>query len=186
MSSPSFEDLDQTLARAEVEFGAAEVHGLLCGLISAQGRVDPGQLQREVLGPQAGGVTAALPELEEQLTRLRGLVLSQLAGGDLAFAPLLPEADEALGRRTSELGAWCRGYLYGLGLAGLPEPARLSTEARELLADLAEIGRGEFETHEGDEADESAYAEILEYVRMGAILLHDELQPEPPPSSRQH
>ena len=37
---PDYFELEQTLGRAEAVAGAAEVHGLLCGLLCAAGRLE--------------------------------------------------------------------------------------------------------------------------------------------------
>ena len=50
----------------------------------------------------------------------------------------------------------------------------LSDDAREVVSDLAEFTRIEPE-EEDSEAAERALAEIAEYVRMGVLLIYEEL-----------
>ena len=57
-----------------------------------------------------------------------------LGDGSMTFQPLLPSDDASIGDRTSALGEWCQGFLYGLGTgSGLPEASDLEGEAADLL-----------------------------------------------------
>jgi hypothetical protein len=48
----------------------------------------------------------------------------------------------------------------------------LPPEAQEFLDDLGNIAFVGFDSEAADEADETAYAEIVEYIRVGVMLLH--------------
>jgi uncharacterized protein YgfB (UPF0149 family) len=81
------------------------------------------------------------------------------------------------------LSQWCQGFLYGFGTGqanGMtPKEEDLPTNVNEILNDLTHIGRASVEI-EGDadnESEEEAYAEVVEYVRVGVQLIHDELIP---------
>ena len=82
----------------------------------------------------------------------------------------LPGADALLAERSGALFAWCRGFLGGFGLAAGPQPP-LSEESREALSDLARLAAATAQ-EEGDQDDEDALAEIEEFVRVAALLLH--------------
>jgi len=103
---------------------------------------------------------------------------SQALGGEsMDFAPLLPDDDQPLAGRTSALAQWCQGFLYGLGTGRLNSIAELPGEVGEIVHDLAEIGRAAPGEDEPTEADEHAYADLVEFVRVGVQLIYDELQP---------
>ena len=55
----------------------------------------------------------------------------------------------------------------------------------ELLDDLAEIARVDFEVGEPDEEEQAAFAEVVEYVRVGVLLINEELQPSKAPPQLQ-
>ena len=104
--------------------------------------------------------------------------VAQYDDEDFAFALWLPDDDEPLEERTVALARWCSGFLAGLGSGGQLEA--LSEEAREAIGDLQEIARAEL-TAPGsagsqNEEDESAYAEIVEYVRVVALVLHEDFR----------
>ena len=95
----------------------------------------------------------------------------------MGFELLLPEEDESLYARVTALQQWCSGFILGMGMAGVKDNNSLPQDSRELLADITEIGvEGEFDL-EDEEQSEEAYAEISEYVRMGILLINEELQP---------
>jgi uncharacterized protein YgfB (UPF0149 family) len=50
----------------------------------------------------------------------------------------------------------------------------LPDELREILADFSEIGRAGVAEEEAEEVGESAYAELVEYVRVGVQIVFDE------------
>ncbi len=85
------------------------------------------------------------------------------------------------------LGGWCAGFLYALGLAGEDSYGRLSSEAREFVRDLTEISRIDAGV-EGDEQEEAAYTEVLEYVRVGVLMVYEDLRQsrQPPGADRLH
>jgi uncharacterized protein YgfB (UPF0149 family) len=87
----------------------------------------------------------------------------------------LPDDDAPLVERAMALSQWCQGFLYGFGIGGAVPRDRLSGEVEEVLRDLTHIGQASVETGADAEEEEQAYAEIVEYVRAGVQLIHDEL-----------
>lgn len=167
-------ELDRLLRRTGAMVDAAECHGSLCGTLCAPAG-DPGSwLERLLEGTDAPG------DVRAALTRLVADTRRQLRDGDLSFSPLLPDDAERLADRVAALGEWCEGFLFGLGNAGLRDFDRLPPDAQEVVRDLVEIARVGVPTDEGA-GNEEAYAELVEYLRVGVHLLHDELHPGPAP-----
>ena len=101
-----------------------------------------------------------------------------LGQGDMSFAPLLPPDDWLLEIRAQALADWCAGFMRGLGEAADVRPAAevLDGEVRgEIMEDLAEIARLTVGEDETDVEAESAYTELVEFVRVSVQLLFDEL-----------
>lgn len=159
--------------------GLAECHGVLCGMICSEngGSVSDylGYLKSRQLTIEPGtGLHAILLEAADS-TRL------QLDDDELGFYLWLPDDDEDLGQRTDALAQWCTGFLAGFALNGaVPE---LSAEAAEALEDVRQIAAAAYADRDdvepegaADEADEQAFCEIVEYVRVVALLLREELR----------
>ena len=176
MSSTPFTDLRDTLARAGTVCGPAECHGTVCGALCA-GVDGSGEWLTHLLDEASGG-DEGLKACRRELMALRDLSRGLLQSGTLEFAPLLPDDEEGLAERTAALGEWCQGFLYGMGLAGERlQLDALPDEAGEVLRDMGQIAQAGFEGGAEDEEDEAAYAEIVEYVRVGVQLIYEELQP---------
>ena len=174
MTEPlDFDALAETLA-GSTEL-AAEFHGALCGALCVHAAKDV-DLLRLVETAEGGPLAAALrPSLERLCTE----TLEALADDSMRFAPLLPDDDTALVPRTHALAAWCQGFLFGLSSKGGLDLARCTEDLREVVRDFTELTRAAV----GDESDlnieETAYAELVEYVRVGAQLVFMELHPRP-------
>jgi len=188
MPANVFQDLDETLRRAGAACDAAESHGILCGALCA-GLDGDGPWIDHILD-EASGSAEAQRACREDLSALRDSTHALLAGGSLEFVPLLPDDETGLADRTDALGEWCQGFLFGMGLAGARiKPAELSEETNEVLKDLGQIAQAGFEGDEDSDEDETAYAEVVEYVKVGVQLLYEELQAPSaiaPPSDTVH
>lgn len=177
---PDYDDLTVRLGSCGDGLSAAEGHGLLCGLLCSHPNMDREEWARRLL---SGGWEAQAPihvtasEEDWEIARtLYDVTVAQLEDPELNFALLLPDEDVVLLERSVALGEWCEGFLYGLSLGGVKDFSVFSEETREFAEDLVEISRLEQEADESEE-NESAMFDIIEYVRMGVIMMHDELAP---------
>jgi len=109
----------------------------------------------------------------EVLVQLQGEIADSLQDTELGFQPLLPDDEVPVADRTLALGQWCGGFLAGFGLAGRFQEADLSEDLRELLTDLGKIASLD-EDIPDDEDNETDLVEIVEYVRMSALLIFTE------------
>lgn len=163
-------ELSRVIQTLRIGMGASDLHGSLTGYLCAGGRADadtwPAALEIEL--------DAKAPAADvEALRRLYRSCRTQLADPDLGFEPLLPESGAPVERRADALVEWCRGFLGGVGLSGQP-PRALSPDATEVLSDINRIASSHFD-YDNEEEDESALSEVLEFVRVGVLLLHSEL-----------
>ena len=143
----------------------SELHGSLCGYLCGGGRCDARDwIERLALEADRAPVSG------DALDDLRAATTAQLADDDFGFELLLPLDDAPLAERGDAMIAWCRGFLGGFGLAA-PESARFSEAAAEALQDIGNIAASDLSYEESD-ADEDALAEIVEFVRVAALLLH--------------
>src|SRR6266480_5553812 len=86
---------------------------------------------------------------------------------DMEFELLLPEDGQSIDARTAALAEWCQGFLYGLGAGAIPDAGGLPGEVGEIVRDFAEIARADVDARQAEESNESAYAELVEFVRVG-------------------
>jgi len=171
-----YQDIAEALRRASIPVDAADCHGLLCGLICAAGFADQKIWVAEIF--EAYNPKDLLQaEAYRLLQRLYEETLVRLNSPELDFELLLPDDEDPLRDRTESLVNCCCGFLSGLGLGGLPAQDQLSDEVAELLEDLSQISRVDFDLDNPDEEEQVAFEEVMEYVRVGVLFVHDELQP---------
>lgn len=173
--SPSHEALAATLQHIGLGEEASEYHGALCGALCVREPRDVDVLHViEPARPAAGG-----GQVRGALERLRAETFEALCDEAMSFEPLLPDDEAALVPRVQALAAWCQGFLYGLASKPGLDLERCSADLREIVRDFTELTQAAV----GDEADsnieESAYTELVEYVRVGAQLVFMELHPRP-------
>ncbi len=152
---------------------AAEAHGLLAGLLCMDAGVDREFWLNLVFGPEAEVSNAG--ELAPW-TRLFEATRRQLDDFDFSFTLLLPDDDNPLEERADALGEWCRGFLLGLGYGS--KDSNWPGECTELLQDFVEITR--LDPAASGEADEAAFEELAEYVRVGVQVIQGELRSRTP------
>lgn len=168
-----FETLDETLKGVGLLVGAAEAHGMLCGLLCSQAEVKMEVWLAHLVGEEEPG-DLSLDASEAALRQLYEETLQQFSDLGYGLRLLLPEDEEPLTVRSEALADWCQGFLFGLALGKDNPLERLTGDAAEVSQDLSEIaGLASSMVHE---EDERAYAELVEYVRMGAMLIYEELQ----------
>ena len=168
------DDLEHALACIESSLGAAEVHGQLCGVLCASTTGETAWLH-EVLG-NAREDDPSFEQCREMLLACREQTERELASEGFRLHLLLPVDGDSLHRRARALGAWCSGFLYGLGMGGADVGQALSEEAREVLEDFSEFTRMQADPG-GGETEERAFMEVLEYVRMGVLLVVAQASP---------
>jgi len=175
MTAPvAIDDVARALAAGGSAVHAAEAHGCLCGAFCARRNYLPTEWLEELMpDPDTGSVTDVIAG---PLGALYVQSRAVLADGALEFTPLLPDDDAELQQRVESLAAWCLGFLYGLGVAGTIPNKALGGDVREFLTDLAELSRAGGVGATPAEAEEEAYAELVEYLRVGVQLVYDELE----------
>jgi len=189
MNSPvAFDDVARALTDLGSAVPAAEAHGCLCGALCARRHYPAAQWLEELL-PEPD-VESAAASLEGPLGALYVGTRAVLTERDMEFAPLLPEDELPLPERVESLAAWCGGFLYGFGASG-SAPAAREGEVVEILADLAEISRVGAVGAATTEVEEEAYAELVEFLRVGVQLIFDQLEAtraeqQPPPAASRH
>jgi yecA family protein len=176
--SVEYAQLSDTLAEVGTQVSAAEAHGMLSGMATAPGEPDKAAWIAQVLADTQPRGEAA----KAMLTALVGLydqTLKALDDAELDFQLLLPADSAPLDERARALGQWCSGFLVGVGLSGLKQDTPLAQEVSEALRDLGAISQVELEAAE-DEDNESAYAELVEYVRVAAMVVGSSLRAPAP------
>jgi len=173
---PSYSLVEDALGELGTSPGVTEAHGSLCGLACVLGgRAGPAWVASLLT---ADGAAEAGAETADLLGALAEASCAALSEGAMAFTLLLPPDERPLAERTEALGAWCTGFMEGLGEAAASPGARAALAgdtAREIIGDFAEIARATVGQAETEPEGEAAYAELVEFVRVSVQLMFEEL-----------
>ncbi len=183
MSDFDYQSVTQALQRIAIPADAAEIHGAISAILCTQGEAGREHWLETVLPelPRAIAEGDALATAATQLLNdVFNEVASELATGEFAFTLLLPDDEQDLGERVAALGHWCQGFLLGLQAGGVTSANGLAVELAEVYQDFSEISQINSSELAADDDDEEAYAELYEYLKVGAILFYEEFQQPSP------
>jgi uncharacterized protein YgfB (UPF0149 family) len=174
MATATYDDFQRVLRDARALPDPAEAHGSLAGALCSSRNYGLIEWLHEIL-PEDSPDEAALQS--SVLQNVYDSMVRSLGGNDANFEPLLPDDDAPLVERAEALSSWCQGFLYGLGSGNTADPSKVSSEAGEIIRDLTEITHVGVADDEENEENETAFAEVVEFVRVGVQLLFVELAP---------
>lgn len=165
---PSFKKITQTLEDAELYTNASETHGVLSGLVCGGVKLDDKSWQpyfNDVVNEGMG-----LPSNAQKLIEtIYGQVVNQFTDDGLGFNLLLPDDNVPLDERAEAMAQWAQGFLVGFGLVQ-QALNQASDEVQELIRDIRDISQVSLDFEQEDEESEIAFTEIVEYLRVGAML----------------
>jgi len=169
--------LDAALKRCGATWDAAQTHGLLSGRLAIAGSESGFEWLNQVLeGTDPGN--ALRSECEVMLSTLFETTYRQLSERQSEFEPLLPDDQDGTLVRTAALARWCEGFLHGLVSSerGDALKERLSGEPlADIIKDMLQITRATVDEGSDEAANEEAYVELVEYLRVAVQLTYEEL-----------
>ena len=184
MLAATYDEFERVLRDARALPEPAEAHGTLAGALCSSRNYGLIEWLREILPDDSPDDEALQSPV---LQNVYNAMVRTLVGNDSDFEPLLPDDESSLTERADALSLWCQGFLYGLGSGATPDPGEVSTEAREIIQDFTEITHVGVDAGDDNEENEAAFAEVVEFVRVGVQLLFVELAPargeEPEPGA---
>ena len=173
------ESLRPFLQKVGMSSSVPEAHGLfsgiLCGSSAAQKKqkllwvslLDLSFDEQDMLAKEAAGVVDDFYQA----------TLAGLSSGNLDFQ-LAIEEECLLTERLEDFSIWAQGFLYGIGLSHNDNFTNNSEQVQEFMQDLLQISNAEeYELSDEEEEDERALFELMEYVRVGILLVFEELNP---------
>jgi yecA family protein len=188
MSNPliqRYERWSSALELAHVMASAAELHGLIAGMLSAGVKADAKTLLPVLYDFLNDG--QALPkELAYQVQQLIDATAASLEQGDFSFSLLVPSDDDSLFERLEALVEWSQAFLVGFAVQQT-DLSLLAEDVREAIDQLTEVTRVDIHTvTDGSKDDnEEAYFLVLEHVRMMVFCCFNEVGLKVSPQSAQ-
>jgi hypothetical protein len=177
-----YEQFSNLLNQHKIVVDAAEIHGIICGMLAGGMTVDD-QSWLEALADVVNQGEAFAPELKDMIIGVYNQICQQFIEPDFALAMCLPDDAAPINERGQALMQWVQGFLLGFGLHQA-DLTKCSEDVKEALEDFSQIARMDEKMIE-DEESEQALFEVVEYVRISAMLCFNELG-KSLLSSRQH
>lgn len=177
MNTPiDYNEVADCLDRAELDLLPSEVHGIACGMLAGDNGADKIKWVKEIVpNIEAGNVLQG--DAIREMGRLFDQAQREMQDSQLRFELFLPEDDDSLATRMEALQDWCQGFILGVTMVGVKDYSVLPEDSRDLLEDFVNIGTsGDFD-FEDEQESEVAFTDISQYVRVGVLLINEELQP---------
>lgn len=169
--------LEDALRQCGSNWDASQTHGLLSGRLAIAGSDSGFDWLSQVLEGTEQADTIR-DECESMLGQLFEVTYRQLTERQSGFEPLLPSEDDGTAVCATALAHWCEGFLHGLVAThnGDELKTRLAADPlADIIRDMLQITRASADEDDDTESDDSAYTELVEYVRVAAQLVYEEL-----------
>lgn len=179
MTTPVFDwdELESILHLIGADINPGELHGTLCGMFCAHNNITQDNWYQSLVPAFAAGnggqhqATASFIQLHDETQR-------QFNDPTCDFQLLLPDQNTDIDARSRALGDWCQGFVMGMMMCGIKDFRKLPENSAEACNDIVEIARaGSGYEAEDTEEDAIALEELIEYVRVGVLLINEELHP---------
>jgi yecA family protein len=164
-----FDEIGNHLLEQGALVSPSQVHGCLCGLLSAGATFQP-EYGLDALADVLDLV--AYGELANRVMQLYTVSGAALRDEEFTFIPLLPDDEVDIVQRAEALADWCNGFLAGFAYEAASEDSASSTLSQpssEALRDIAAFAQAEVDEDETDEDAEGHYTELVEYLRVAVI-----------------
>lgn len=171
----NFEHWTTKLDQNALMASAAELHGLIAGMLSAGIPADAGQIL-PVLYDFLNDGQAVNQELKGFIDELIQETARQLADEEYGFHLMLPADDDDLTDRLDAMVEWSQAFLVGFAIQQT-DLSLVSADVRDAVEQLTEITRIDIHTH-GDSSDsenEEAYYLVLEHIRLMVLTCFNEV-----------
>lgn len=159
------------LSELDTDDSIAKAHGILCGFACVKPKIDLQDWLGEVLPNMSDKPLDQ--STHAQLAQIHNNTLLQLNDATLDFQPLIADEDYPLREQADTLIQWCQGFLVGLGLGKISVS---DEDVSAMIKDFSEISGLDTEILE-NEQNAQDLSEIIEFVRMGVLLIQETLQP---------
>ena len=173
---PDHATLARALGCARASQDASELHGGISALACVLAPAAAARLLEGLVEEYRGNADAALQALMQTCLAATTHALNAAQVDD--YVPLLPGDASPLAVQADALVGFCRGFLEGLGLAGVGAGRDLPTATAEALQAFAAIAAGPVALADTDadaDGERAALAELTDFVCIGVLLVHAEL-----------
>lgn len=167
---PGYDVVGQLLNQQGVGLTPAEMHGLISGMLCG---VNKDSSWQTLLNDLTNEGLAFSQNLADPLRQMYGVMGDALEDEGFQFQIYLPNGDAvSVFDRADALAGWVNHCLLGLGVMR-SKLDKVTGETGEAIDNLRNIARLGYDEDEDQEELGMSLEEIIEYVRVAALLRHD-------------
>lgn len=167
---PGYGAVGQLLNEQGIGLTAAEMHGLISGMLCGGENESRWQTLLHELTNEG---LAFSKNLADALREMHGAIADALEDDGFLFQLYLPDDEtKTVFDRADALSGWVNHFLLGLGVTQ-PKLDKVTGETGEAIDDLRNIAQLGYDEDDDQEELEMSLEEIIEYVRVAALLCHD-------------
>ncbi|WP_164716766.1 YecA/YgfB family protein [Cedecea lapagei] len=167
---PGYDAVGQLLNQQGVGLTPAEMHGLISGMLCGGNKDSSWQALLHDLTNEG---LAFSQNLADPLRQMHAAIGDSLEDEGFLFQLYLPDGDDvSVFDRADALSGWVNHFLLGLGVMQ-SKLDKVTGETGEAIDDLRNIAQLGYDEDEDQEELEMSLEEIIEYVRVAALLCHD-------------
>ncbi len=168
--SETVEEIANIIESEQIVTDIYHTHGSVCGLLCCGRSIDAAAWSQSLLDELNSDDGQ---DAERVLRQFFDATARELSDSQCQFQLLLADDHDGLGFRTGVLSRWVVGFLDGLIDQRINESAKFPDEIKEAIEDLSRIAEVDSDLNSPMEADETAYFELVEYVRVAAMLIFE-------------
>jgi uncharacterized protein YgfB (UPF0149 family) len=167
--APNYEQLGDSIEAARLAYSAAEIHGILSGMLCS----GSAHWQRVLLEDVDTG-NEDTQECVSELEKLFLFTAEELRSGQIPLTLMLPDEQASIAQRATAIRDWSQGFLFGFGLGGERQPHQMQGDIGEALRDFTEIARMNIEDFGELQEAEEALMQLEEYLWVASSLIWHE------------
>ena len=175
----NFEYIDKIRQKSGINIDVSECHGNISACLCTDNMTAEALLPEEIKADE-NSLSSETMQLKTAFLNLITETLEQLNDSEMSFYPLLSPDSESLTDRTLSLSSWCQGFIDGFG--DVIAQKNISNDhiqqdiIGEIIEDFSQISKLSSASVMNEGGEELAYMEVVEYVRVGAQLIFEEMK----------
>jgi uncharacterized protein YgfB (UPF0149 family) len=170
---PDYQDIVAITEHLSLSIHASELHGAISGFLCVGANDDAAAYIQELIEDKD------VATYEADIRALVGLLTAvhkQLATINFDFQLLLPDDEVDLAQRAKAISYWCHGFSDSFLESGTDIDKFKTDEAKDAFYHITEVSQLDYDSLSISEADEKAFMELYEYIRMAVLMMYTELQ----------
>jgi yecA family protein len=166
----AYQTINTIFHNNETDLTASEAHGLATGMLCLDNSTEVANWLTELFPDDIFLIDDDKSILVALFEQTRKLLSDE--DNNFRYELFLPGDDEPLNQQLEALCFWCEGFLFGIGFTR--SASEWPSETREIMKDIVEFTKMDFEGDRQIEEDENALMEIQEYLRVAVIMIRDQ------------